>query len=102
VIYGIAAGVVLPAALTRYVVTGEFASMFRFNEVFAYIRDNISNYVLAIIAMIVISIVAAIVGTLACVIGLLFTSFWAYLIYVHLFAQVYVESKGKPTVEVSG
>ena len=97
-IYGLAAGIWLPAALTRFVVTGEFGSMFQFSEIWSYITSNLSNYVLAVIATIVISIVAGLVGSLACGIGVLFTSFWAALAYAHLFAQVYVKSTGAAEV----
>ena len=98
-VYGVIAGFILPAALTRYVVTDEFAAMFRFGEVFAYIKDNLGNYVMAVIVMILIGIVASLVGSLACGIGLLFTSFWGMMVYAHLFAQVYVESEQVVSVD---
>ena len=96
--YCVIAGFVLPAALTRYVVTDEFAAMFRFGEVFAYIKDNLGNYMMAVIVAILVSVVASLVGSLACGIGLLFTSFWGMMVYANLFAQVYIESE--PAVSV--
>jgi hypothetical protein len=99
-IYGILAGAVLPAALTRYVITDEFASMFRFGEIFAYIKDNLGNYVLAIIVAVILGTVASIIGSIACGIGVLFTSFWAMLAYAHLMGQVYVESENQAFAQV--
>ena len=91
-LYGLLVDFVLPAALTKYVLSKEFADFFRFGEIFRYIGDNLGNYVIAFLVTIVVSVVAALVGTLACLVGLLFTIPWAMLIIVHLFAQVYNES----------
>ena len=98
--YCVIAGFVLPAALTRYVVTDEFAAMFRFGEIFAYIRDNAGNYFMAAIVAVLIGVVASLVGSLACLIGVIFTSFWAMMVYAHLFAQVYIESQPATTPEL--
>lgn len=91
-LYGLFAGVILPAGVTMYAVTDEFASMFRFGEIFRFIGQNLGNYVIAILITMVASTVAGLVGGLVCGIGLLLTVPWSYLVIAHLFAQVYIES----------
>ncbi len=78
----------LPAALTNLFVRGEFASIFDFDWIFKYVRENLPNYLLAIVASLVAGVVAGL-GILLCLIGVAFTSFWARLVTFHAFAQVY-------------
>ena len=82
---------VAPAALIRYAATGEFRSAFQFGEIFSFIRDNIANYIVAIILTWVAFFVANF-GVIACFVGALFTMFWAYLVMAHLLGQVQRES----------
>ncbi len=90
-IWGIVAWLVMPAAWIRYAVTGEFMSAFRFGEIFGFIRDNIANYIVAIILWLVANFIAGF-GVIACFVGVLFTEFWAYLVMAHLLGQVQRES----------
>jgi hypothetical protein len=82
---------IMPAAWTKYAVTGEFMSAFQFGELFGFIRDNIANYIVAIILAGVAGFIAGF-GAIACFVGLLFTTFWAYLVMAHLLGQVQRES----------
>ncbi len=90
-IWGIVVWLVMPAAWIRYAVTGEFMSAFRFGEIFGFIRDNIANYIVAIILWLVASFIAGF-GLIACGVGVLFTQFWSYLVMAHLLGQVQRES----------
>jgi hypothetical protein len=90
-IWGIVMWLVLPAVWIRYAVTGDFMSAFQFGEIFGFIRDNIANYIVAIILWIVANFVAGF-GVIACFVGVLFTTFWAYLVMAHLLGQVQRES----------
>ena len=92
VLWGIAMVVYLPAAIVRYATDGDFGSFFQFGEVFAFIRDNLSDYIVAILLALVAAIVASAVGGIACGIGAWFTSFWATLVSSHLFGQLIVEA----------
>lgn len=82
---------VMPAAWIRYAVTGEFMSAFQFGELFAFIKKNVANYIVAILLTAVALFVAEF-GVIACVIGLLFTMFWAYLVMANLLGQVQRQS----------
>lgn len=90
-LWGLVMAVYLPAAITKYAMEGEFGSMFRFTDILAYIRENLSNYLIAVLLSIVAQIVAGF-GTILCVIGVIFTSFWGTLASVHLLGQVQAES----------
>jgi VanZ family protein len=83
--------IMMPAALIRYAVTGEFMSAFQFGELFSFIKSNVANYIVAIILAGVAGFVASF-GMIACFVGLLFTMFWAYLVMAHLLGQVQRES----------
>ncbi|NLG28917.1 MAG: DUF4013 domain-containing protein, partial [Chloroflexi bacterium] len=88
VLWGLLIGLVYPAATVRYARTGEFASYFRFREIWRFIKDNLADYIVAILLAMAASLVASIVGPIACGIGIAFTSFWAYLVMAHLFGQI--------------
>lgn len=83
--------IVMPAALIRYAVTGELMSAFQFGELFSFIRANVANYIVAII-LAGVAVFVAYFGMIACLVGVLFTLFWAYLVIGHLFGQVQRES----------
>jgi len=83
--------IVMPAAGIRYAVTGEFMSAFQLGEIFSFIRANLANYVVAIIIAAVASFIASF-GWIACLVGVLFTNFWGYLVTAHVLGQVQRES----------
>jgi len=69
--------------------------MFKFGEIFRYISANLGNYFLAWILALVTSFVASF-GAILCVIGVIFTEFWASLVWAHLFGQVWSLAPEKP------
>jgi len=87
-VWGLFIAVVYPAGALKYAREGQFGSFFRFAEIFRLIKDNLADYVVAILLSVVASIVAGIVGGIACGVGVAFTSFWSYLVMAHLFGQV--------------
>jgi len=87
-LWGILMVLWLPAGLIQYAMSGEFGAFFRFGELWAFIRENLSNYIVAILLIIVASLVASLAGGILCGIGVLFTTFWAMLVAAHLLGQV--------------
>lgn len=87
-LYGLLLAILSPAIMVNYAVTGSLGSAFRFGELFGLITGNLGNYIVAIILTWVASLVAG-VGLIACGVGVLFTSFWAYLVMAHLFGQLH-------------
>ncbi len=90
-LWGLAVALFLPAALVKYVQEGQFGSFFKFAEIWQWIRDNIKNYIIAVLIAIVARIVA-LVGVIACGIGVLFTTFWATVTTGHLLGQVVAQA----------
>jgi hypothetical protein len=86
--YSLLLGVISPAIMIQYAVTEEFASAFRFGSIFSLITSNLGNYIIALVLTWVAGFIASF-GTIACIVGVLFTSFWAYLVMAHLLGQVY-------------
>ncbi|HAL62578.1 MAG TPA: hypothetical protein DCP08_09275 [Chloroflexi bacterium] len=86
--YGLVIGVLLPAILVNYAVTGELGSAFRFGEIFGLITGNLGNYIIALILAWVAGVIAGF-GVIACGVGVLFTSFWGNLVMAHLFGQLH-------------
>lgn len=97
IIYSLALSFWIPGALTLYAFRENFGALFSFGEIFRYISANIGNYLLAWILSLVASFVAGF-GVILCAIGVLFTGFWAYLVWAHLFGQVWGGATQKATV----
>jgi len=92
VLWGIAMLVYLPAAVIGYATKGEFSAFFQFSQVFAFIRDNLSDYIVAILLVLAAGVVASVVGGIACVVGAVFTAFWATLVSSHLMGQLQAQA----------
>jgi len=90
-LWGLAEAVVFPSALLRYAEEEQFGAFFKFGDIFKFIGDNLSNYIVAILLAFVARIVAGF-GVIICVIGLFFTYFWGTLVGVHLLGQVKAEA----------
>jgi len=86
--YGLVIGVLLPAILVNYAVTGELGSAFRFGELFGFITGNLENYIIAILLSWLAGLIASL-GVIACGVGVLFTSFWGNLVMAHLYGQLH-------------
>lgn len=84
----------LPAALLMVVVTRDFSAAFDFSRIWQFIRANIGNYLLAIVVWLVARFAAGL-GVVLCVVGVVFTMFWAFTVAAHAFGQVYRLSKVK-------
>ena len=87
-LYSIAAYLVLPAAIGKYAVTGELRAAFKISEIYTMVRENLGTYGLVLLGGLVASLVSGL-GTIACVIGVLFTMVYAIAINGHLWGQAY-------------
>jgi hypothetical protein len=96
-IYGIALWFLIPAALANFVVSGELGAAFRFSEVMALVRAAPSAYLLALLGGIVAGVIAGL-GVILCVIGVIFTMAYAYVIQGHLWGQAYNEAMAKKAI----
>lgn len=94
-LYSIALSIVLPAAIGFYVDRDDLGAAFRFGEVFSFVRDNFTTYLLTFVMSWVASLVGAL-GILVCGIGWLVTGPYSYMVTGHLYGQAYRTAKGQP------
>jgi MFS family permease len=96
-LWGIAVALVTPALYVRLAETGELASLFRFGDIIGFTTRNIGSVIVAIVVAWVANLIASIVGTLLCGIGLLVTTPWAAFVAAHLYAQVALPPSAPPS-----
>ena len=92
-LWGIVIGLFLPAAIAFFVAEDNISAAFRFGDIFAFVRDHFSIYLLVL----VIGWVAAItggLGLLLCGVGILVTGPYAGWITSHLRGQAYLQASG--------
>ena len=99
VLWAIALSVVLPAATAVFAATGDLAAAFRFGEVFALVRDNLSTYLITLVMSWVASFVGGLGGAV-CGLGTFLTAPYGTMVTGHLYAQAYVASTAPPAQPV--
>ena len=87
VLWALLIAAVSPAILVRYAEIGEFMAGFQFSEILNIIRANVGNYIIVILLIWVASLIASF-GVILCVIGVIFTQFWSYLVTGNLVGQL--------------
>jgi hypothetical protein len=76
----------LPGALLFAVVERRFGAAFEFAQIFAFIKANIGNYVLAFVVSLVVRLIVPFGFILLCV-GVFFTGFWSLVVTCYGFAE---------------
>jgi hypothetical protein len=77
-----------PAAMLRVITSGRIGAAFEFGRIWAFIRGNFINYLLAIVVHFVANF-ASQFGVILCVIGIVFTAFWSMLVSAHALGQAW-------------
>lgn len=85
---GLIIAFVTPAALIRFATEGDISAAFDFNAVLALIRDNLGNYVFAVVASILLSLLASLLAAITCGLGAPWFGFAASLLGANLLGQV--------------
>ena len=78
----------LPASLLFAAVEQRFGAAFELGRIWAFIKANIGNYLLAYVVYLIARTIGGF-GVLLFCIGVIFTAFWSMLITTHAFAQTY-------------
>ena len=81
-----------PASLLFAVAEERFGAAFEFGRIWAFIKANVGNYLLAVCVYLIARFLAGFGIALLCI-GVIFTGFWSFLITAHGFAQVWRLSK---------
>lgn len=80
--------VFMPASVLFAAVEQRFGAAFEFGRIWPFIKNNIGNYLLAVVIYLIAEFLAQFGIMLLCV-GVIFTAFWGMLVRTHAFAQVY-------------
>lgn len=91
-IYSILVFFLIAAAIGRYADTGEIGAAFQFGKVFATVRAAPAAYLMVLVGGFLAGMIA-LVGLIACIIGVFFTIAYANTINAHLMGQAYYEAK---------
>ncbi|MBI9048495.1 MAG: DUF4013 domain-containing protein [Anaerolineaceae bacterium] len=91
ILYSIVLVLILPAAYGNFAMKGNIADGLRIGELFGYVKNNISAYLIVLLGTIVASFVASL-GSIACGIGILLTTVYANAMMMHLYGQAYKKS----------
>jgi hypothetical protein len=98
-LWGLVVAIVSPAILVRYAEVGEFMAGFRFGEIFGLISANVGNYIIVLLLIGVVTSIIAPLGIILCVVGVIFTQFWSYLVAGNLVGQLAAQHQvGEPAV----
>ena len=92
-LYSILMGLMLPFAFGRYAETGQFGDAFKLGKIFEMLKSNIGPAIVTLLVVWLASAIAGIVGLIACVIGLVFTMFYAQLVMAFLYGSLYRKAK---------
>ena len=91
-LYGLLLAFMMPAALGRFLDTGELGAAFKVKQVFALVKAAPVPYLIAIAGAILAGMIAPI-GGIAIGIGAIFTTAYAMAIMGHFYGQAYNEAK---------
>ena len=90
-LWAIVVSILLPAATAIFAATNDLAAAFRFGEVFALVRDNLSTYLITFIMSWVASFIGGL-GSIVCGVGAFVTGPYGYMVTGHLYGQAYLAS----------
>ncbi|MCS7261667.1 MAG: DUF4013 domain-containing protein [Anaerolineae bacterium] len=86
--------VISPGLTVRFAETGSFGATLGFNGWLGVMRANLGAYLIVLIlSWLVLSFLAPL-GLIACLVGIIFTQFWAYLVTGHWFGQLAAAATG--------
>lgn len=89
-LWGIVVAILSPAAIAFFVVNDDLGAAFRFGDVFNFVRENFSNYLIVLVMSWVTGLIAF-VGFLFCLLPGLVTAPYAGWVMSQLYGQAYLE-----------
>ena len=87
VLWGLVLTVIGPAIVIRFAETGQFNAGFQFSELVSIIKVNPGSYLVVLLLLAVAMVIIAPVGS-GCIVGLIFTQFYAWLVSGSLLGQL--------------
>jgi hypothetical protein len=93
VILAVLAGLIIPYAWSKYAASGQVGDAFKLSEILKMIQVNLGSTLLVLLFTWLVGFVAALLGSVVCFVGIVFTSFYAGLVNAFLFGSLYREGK---------
>jgi hypothetical protein len=87
-LYGLFYAVISPALMVKFADIGEISAGLDFKGILDFVKKNLGQIVLVVIVGIAVSLIAQLVGLILCLIGIVFTLFWARIVMAHMIAQI--------------
>ena len=92
-IYAIILWLATPGITIKFSETGNFSDGLKFGEILNFTKKNLGQIIVAIIVIWLVYMVAGLLGSLLCLVGLFFTMFWASLVQYHIIGQIGLEAQ---------
>lgn len=86
IVLGVLVSMLNYAALARYVATNTLSEAFKFGEIIASVRRNLTPWLMMLLVGILAQFVGGL-GAIACGVGVFFTAFYAYCVMGHALGQ---------------
>ncbi|MGC8879878.1 MAG: DUF4013 domain-containing protein [Anaerolineae bacterium] len=93
-LWGLFLGVISPALFVRFAETGSFGATLSIRGWLGVMRANLGAYLIVLILSWLVLTFLAPLGAIACLVGIIFTQFWAYLVTGHWFGQLAAAAAG--------
>ena len=90
-LYAIVLALATPAITIRFAESGELGAGFQVGAILDFTKRYVGQIILVMLVSIAVYMIAGLVGMLLCGIGVLFTVFWAGLVFYHMVAQIGLE-----------
>ncbi len=87
-LWGLFIAVISPALFVRFAETGSFGATLGLSGWLGVMRANLGAYLIVLILSWLVLTFLAPLGAIACLVGIIFTQFWAYLVTGHWFGQL--------------
>ena len=91
ILYAIIVWLAAPGITIKFAETGEFSDGLKFGEILNFTKEHLGQIIVVILVTWLVYMIAGLIGSLLCLVGLLFTTFWASLVQYHLIAQIGLE-----------
>ncbi len=93
-LWAVVMSVVFPGAVAFYAARDELSAAFRFGEVFSFVWNNLTTYLITFLMSWVAEFIGGL-GFIVCGLGWLVTAPYAWMVTGHLYGQAYVVASGQ-------
>ena len=95
-LYAIVVWLATPGITIKYAEGGDFGDGFKVGEILDFTKKHVGQIILVALVSFVVYMIAGLIGSLLCFIGLIFTMFWAGLVQYHMIGQIGLEPAPAP------